>query len=95
VLLARAILASPCSPHSNVCTERPSHPTAFSQVSNVSRLGYNIYQAMLPITPTEVGYGFVKGKERLLTLRAGNFSFSRSHGGGASLSARGGGHSYV
>jgi hypothetical protein len=50
---------------------------------------------MLPITPTEVGYGFVKGKERLLTLRAGNFSFSRSHGGGASLSARGGGHSYV
>eukprot|EP01051_Picozoa_sp_SAG22_P001275 SAG22_NODE_48_length_24654_cov_4.406394_23_plen_1288_part_00 len=41
---------------------------------------YNVYQAMLPITPTSIGPGFVKGTNRIITSRNGTFGFDASTG---------------
>lgn len=45
-------------------------------VSNLTGLENNVYQSMLPMTVTEVGNGFVKGTDRIVTSRSGTFGFN-------------------
>jgi hypothetical protein len=37
---------------------------------------YNVFQAMLPITPTSIGHGFVTGNDRIITSSSGTFGFT-------------------
>ena len=55
-------------------------------VSNASSdLDYNVYMAMLPLTPVDVGPGWVRGTDRIVTTRSGLFGFGSSgRGGGGS-----------
>ena len=42
-------------------------------------MNLNIFQSMMPITVTEVGRGFVKGTDRIITSASGTFGFSSSN----------------